>query len=107
MTIDNSRSGSSEEFAEMVRRCNDVGVRVYVDAVLNHMATVNTVGDGSGGSEYNTTWDNRDFPGVPYDVSHFTPRSECPSETGGVLDYDNPKEVRDCYVAGELFTCQI
>ena len=32
----------------MVRRCNSVGVRVYVDAVLNHMATVNSDGIGSG-----------------------------------------------------------
>lgn len=34
----NSRSGTEEEFRDMVERCNAVGVRIYVDAVINHMA---------------------------------------------------------------------
>lgn len=33
-----TRSGSEMEFKEMVQRCNEVGVRIYVDVVLNHMA---------------------------------------------------------------------
>ena len=33
-----SRSGNENEFKEMVARCNNVGVRIYVDAVINHMA---------------------------------------------------------------------
>ena len=32
-----SRSGNEQEFANMVDRCNKVGVRVYVDIILNHM----------------------------------------------------------------------
>ena len=64
------------------------------------MATVSTVGVGSGGSEFNTTYEKRSFPAVPYNFSHFTPREECPSETGGVTDYNNPKIVRDCYLVG-------
>lgn len=33
----NSRSGSSDDFAKMVSTCNDAGVRIIVDAVINHM----------------------------------------------------------------------
>ena len=32
-----SRRGSRIEFIDMVQRCNNVGVRIYVDAVVNHM----------------------------------------------------------------------
>lgn len=44
-----TRSGTEQEFREMVYECNEAGVRVYVDVVLNHMAA--GVGDvvGSGG----------------------------------------------------------
>merc|ERR1719209_648596 len=38
-----SRSGDRGQFIDMVNRCNAVGVRVIVDAVINHMT-------GSGGS---------------------------------------------------------
>ncbi len=33
-----SRSGNDGDFRDMVTRCNNVGVRIYVDAVINHMA---------------------------------------------------------------------
>lgn len=33
-----SRSGNEEDFKDMVRRCNQVGVDIYVDAVINHMS---------------------------------------------------------------------
>ena len=33
-----SRSGNDAQFRDMVTRCNNVGVRIYVDAVINHMA---------------------------------------------------------------------
>merc|ERR1719506_2657387 len=33
-----SRSGSADEFADMVERCNAVGVGIYADAVINHIA---------------------------------------------------------------------
>lgn len=43
------RSGNRAQFADMVQRCKNVGVDIYVDAVINHMAA----------------W-NRNFPEVPY-----------------------------------------
>jgi len=48
------RSGNREQFRSMVERCNNVGVGIYVDAVINHMAA----------------WD-RNFPGVPYGPNDF------------------------------------
>ena len=39
----------------MVEKCNAAGVRVYIDAVINHMAGVDSgTGTGSAGSYYNT-----------------------------------------------------
>jgi alpha-amylase len=33
-----SRSGTREELADMIKRCNAVGVEIYADAVINHMS---------------------------------------------------------------------
>ena len=58
----------------MVERCNAVGVRIYVDAVINHMAGMDRQGTGSGGSSFNTMDNNHDFPAVPYSDADFTPK---------------------------------
>lgn len=34
-----SRSGTREEFTQMIQRCHDVGVKIYADAIINHMAS--------------------------------------------------------------------
>lgn len=57
-----TRSGSEAEFASMVRRCNTVGVRIYVDAVINHMTGSGSVGTGTGGSPYNGG--TKEYPGM-------------------------------------------
>ncbi len=49
-SIDNSRSGTRAEFVDMVNRCAAVGVDIYVDAVINHMAA--GAGTGTNGSNY-------------------------------------------------------
>ena len=69
-----SRSGSRDEFIDMVERCNNVGVRIYVDAVINHMAGMDREGTGSGGSNFNTMNNNHHFPAVPYSDADFTPK---------------------------------
>ena len=69
-----SRTGSRAEFIDMVERCNAVGVRIYVDAVINHMAGMDRQGTGSGGSSFNTMDNNHDFPAVPYSNADFTPK---------------------------------
>lgn len=58
----NSRGGNESEFVDMVRRCHAAGVRVYVDAVLNHMASART-SRGSVGIA-GTAFGNRNFGGL-------------------------------------------
>ncbi|CAG0880034.1 unnamed protein product [Cyprideis torosa] len=93
-----SRSGNEAEFIDMVHRCNAVGVRIYVDAIINHMAALGRTGPGSGGSDFDG--DAHDFPAVPFSREHFTPREECPSGDGFVNDYSDPYNVRNCYLVG-------
>ena len=53
-------------------------LRVYVDAVLNHMTGLGGNGTGDAGSYYDT--DNLIYTGVPYGAQDFTPCSQCSSE---------------------------
>lgn len=93
-----TRSGNETEFADMVRRCNAVGVRIYVDAVINHMTGAFFEGVGTGGSTFSGP--NKDYPGVPYGVLDFNGigigEGDCPNPIGNVSDYSNPIEVRNC-----------
>ncbi|XP_030846564.1 alpha-amylase B-like [Strongylocentrotus purpuratus] len=80
----NSRSGTAEEFAGMVARCLAVDVRIYVDAVINHMA----------GGSY-------DFPGVPFTENDFNVKlGLCPTDDGGIHDINNTVEMRYCNLLG-------
>nr|QJE50400.1 alpha amylase-related protein [Diaphanosoma celebensis] len=93
-----SRSGNRDQFIDMVRRCNAVGVRTYVDAVINHMTGLGRLGTSYDGSTYDG--DAHDFPGVPYTIEHFTPRNLCPSGDGNVNNYADANNVRNCYLVG-------
>ncbi|KAF0291644.1 Alpha-amylase 1 [Amphibalanus amphitrite] len=93
-----SRSGSEDQFRDMVARCNAVGVRIYVDAVLNHMAGLGRSGQGIAGSSFNS--DDHDFPAVPYTVDDFNPRSKCPSTDGNVNNYSDMDNVKNCTLVG-------
>ncbi|CAH2234480.1 jg1622 [Pararge aegeria aegeria] len=64
-----TRSGNRSELLDMTRRCNRVGVRIYADVVVNHMTGSQTDNKGTGGSTAN--FDKYDYPGVPYNASHF------------------------------------
>ncbi len=70
------RSGSRAQFQDMVNRCNAVGVDIYVDAVINHMAA----------------W-NRIFPEVPYGPNHF---HNCTSD----INYGDAWSVQNCDLVG-------
>ncbi|XP_008853394.1 pancreatic alpha-amylase-like [Nannospalax galili] len=93
-----TRSGNENEFRDMVTRCNNVGVRIYVDAVINHMCgSGNPAGTSSTcGSYYNPN--NRDFPAVPYSGWDFND-GKC---NGEINNYNDANEVRNCRLSGLL-----
>jgi len=49
----NSALGTRIEFEEMAAACNERGVGIIVDAVINHMTSASTSGVGSAGNEWN------------------------------------------------------
>ncbi|SHE65555.1 alpha-amylase [Streptoalloteichus hindustanus] len=55
-----SRRGDRAAFRSMVDACHAAGVRVHVDAVINHMTSQTRPGVGSGGSRYS----HYEYPGI-------------------------------------------
>uniref|UniRef100_A0A8C5Q3L3 Alpha-amylase n=1 Tax=Leptobrachium leishanense TaxID=445787 RepID=A0A8C5Q3L3_9ANUR len=96
-----TRSGNEEQFRDMVTRCNNVGVNIYVDAVINHMCGS---GGGSGtqstcGSSYNTG--TKDFPAVPYSYLDFND-GKSGTGSGEIENYGDANQVRNCRLVGLL-----
>jgi alpha-amylase len=82
-----SRSGNRTQFANMVSRCKNAGVDIYVDAVINHMTSQES-GTGSGGSAYT----HYDYPGTyaPWDFHY------CGTEGHEITTYQDAWIVRNC-----------
>jgi alpha-amylase len=85
-----SRRGDRAAFASMVGTCHDAGVKVYVDAVVNHMAGGASTGAGSDGSTYG----HYDYPSVPYgnDDFHHCGRNG----NDDISDWTDRWEVQNC-----------
>jgi len=90
-----SRSGNEQQFIDMVNRCNAVGVRIYVDAVINHMSA--TGGLGSAGTDNNPG--TKYYPGVPFGPNDFND-FKCKTASGNIENYSDPSQVRDCKLVG-------
>jgi alpha-amylase len=71
------RGGNRSEFQSMVNRCKAVGVDIYVDAIINHMAAL-----------------DRNYPEVPYGANDF---NDCAQD---ISDYGNRGEVQYCDLVG-------
>ncbi|CAD5215748.1 unnamed protein product [Bursaphelenchus okinawaensis] len=102
----NSRSGNESELAEMIRRCNAVGVRVVADVVLNHMVGINQrKGEeqrwSSGDSHFDASRGNEDFPAVPYGAADFNDPL-CNHDIEGPDYQYNAAHVRQCRLSGLL-----
>lgn len=80
----------------MVDRCNRAGVRIYVDVVLNHMAGADGV--GVCGTLHNAG--NRDYPGAQFTREHFNSKEKCGTEDGGIHNWNNAWEARNCELSG-------
>ncbi|XP_074593354.1 alpha-amylase-like [Brevipalpus obovatus] len=88
-----TRYGDETQLADMVKRCNNVGVRVYVDCNVGS-TTFPYEGKGFGGTPFYGA--NKSYPGVPYTYENFNSKKVCPTESG---DIENPKDLvqlRNC-----------
>jgi alpha-amylase len=83
-----SRSGDRAQLASMVERCHAVGVQVYADAVINHMAG-REGGIGIAGS----TFRKYEYPGL-YQPDDF---HTCKAN---IKNYNNRIEVTQCELVG-------
>ncbi|GAB3280296.1 carbohydrate-binding module family 20 domain-containing protein [Actinocorallia lasiicapitis] len=89
-----SRFGTRAQFTAMVAACHDAGVRVYVDAVVNHMAGTNNGGGVTGYA--GTAFTGYSYPAVPYGNGDFHhPGDPCPT-SGAINDWNNEAQVTGC-----------
>lgn len=77
------RLGDRAAFADMVAACHSAGVKVVVDAVVNHMTSAS--GTGTGGTPYT----KYGYPGLYQDADFHTCRRP-------VADYTDRSDVQNC-----------
>lgn len=106
-----SRSGDRLAFEDMVRRCQSVGVKVYVDAVINHMTGAAFGNDphfgaGIGGSPFSyqsgpppsyaypaVPYGNGDFHACRHNINNFGDRGEVQNcNLVGLADLDTGRD---------------
>jgi len=84
------KRGSRDEFRNMVSKCNDAGVQVIVDTVLNHMAGISggTGNAGSGFSQYtyNNLYSTNDF--------HY-----CGTQGNAILNWGDRWQIQTCQLS--------
>jgi alpha-amylase len=85
-----SRMGDRAQFTSMVQTCHAAGVKVYADAVINHMT-------GQGATTYGgVSYSKYDYPGIysTNDFHHYP--GDCPQSDGQIHDWNNFTEVTKC-----------
>uniref|UniRef100_A0A8C6UJ36 Alpha-amylase n=1 Tax=Neogobius melanostomus TaxID=47308 RepID=A0A8C6UJ36_9GOBI len=88
--------GNENELCDMIRRCNNVGVNIYVDAVINHMC-----GTGGGEGTHSSCGNRKYFPSVPFNGWDFND-NKCRAGSGNIKNYGDANQVRDCRLVGLL-----
>ncbi|EGG02993.1 alpha-amylase [Melampsora larici-populina 98AG31] len=88
-----SKRGTPDEFADMVKRCNAVGVGIIVDTVMNHMTATNVTALGTANSSYSRySYENL------YNFSDF---HHCGRNgNDGVYNFTDRYEVQNCELLG-------
>ncbi|WP_285686874.1 carbohydrate-binding module family 20 domain-containing protein [Actinoplanes sp. NBRC 103695] len=85
-----TRRGDRAAFASMVSACHAAGVKIYVDAVINHAAGGASTGAGSGGSTYS----HYAYPAVPYGYDDF---HHCGRNgNDDIADWGDRWEIQNC-----------
>lgn len=92
----NSRMGSEAQFGSMVSACHDAGVKVYVDAVINHTSGNDQAStDSYGGDTFDVS--AKTYDQVPYDASDFHAYpDDCPNSDMAINDWNNQSQVQEC-----------
>jgi alpha-amylase len=90
-----SRMGNEAQFKDMVSTCRQAGVKVYVDAVINHMTGQ---GDLSYGGVHYAKYD---YTGLynPADF-HLYSSADCPTPDGTIHDFNNYLQATKCELLG-------
>ncbi|XP_053679212.1 alpha-amylase 4N-like [Anopheles nili] len=87
-----SRSGNEFALRSAVKACNEAGVRVLVEVVLNHMARAHVDSSsptrGTAGSIVNPT--ALDYPDAPFKAADF-------NDACRIVHLDDPHELRNCW----------
>jgi alpha-amylase len=95
----NGRMGTRTQFTSMVNACHAAGVKVYVDAVINHMTGANQSSTTAyGGASFTN---NYSYPSAGYSSSdfHFYP-ANCPQSDNQIHDWNSQTEVWNCQLVG-------
>ncbi len=100
-----SRMGTEEQFQAMVDTCRAAGVKVYVDAVVNHMTGQGEV--SYSGAQYTPLGYPTEPGATPeslYGPESFTPKGEgvdqCPTPSGDIEDFNDERQVVRCELLG-------
>jgi alpha-amylase len=94
-----SMMGNLAQFQAMVTTCHAAGVKVYVDAVLNHMAAQPTSGSGTsfGGETYDPS--TLTYPAYTSADFHSYP-ADCPESSNSIVNWLSYTEVTECQLEG-------
>jgi alpha-amylase len=96
-----SRMGNRAQFAGMVSSCHAAGVKVYADAVINHMT-----GQGNTGYGGSTFPDKYTYPGTYIYQDFHHPGDPCPEADNQIHSYGSQTEVQECELVllADLYT---
>ncbi len=88
-----SRMGNERQFRDMVATCRKAGVKVYVDAVINHMT-------GQGSRSYGgVTYSKYEYAGL-YGYNDFHHSPQCPTASNRIEDFNDYRQVTTCELVG-------
>lgn len=89
--LDQTRRGSRADFIDMVNTCREAGVKIYVDAVINHMTGTGSAGAGPGSA--GSSYSKYDYPGI-YQSQDF---NDCRRD---ITNWNDKWEVQHCELVG-------
>lgn len=89
------RMGTRTQFVAMVSACHAAGVKVYVDAVINHMTGVDQVSTTAyGGAVFTNRYS---YPSAGYTPADFhSYPADCPAPDNSIHNWDSTTEVQKC-----------